>query len=179
QAVLEDLLVALLLLLLALGIVDSALAADEGRRRRHHRDQVKLGLAPGGHVAGIEQGLLAGLGAVVGEEYSLVHGRAALRIRRSPPRNNLYPMTTKSGSCALIPVAGHYMGKSSRGTRPRPGRQSSGIQRRTCKCLGNPWSSPRWLPPRHWRRSQPVPTRQTPCWAPFSAAASARRSAIR
>src|SRR5579862_2538269 len=73
QAVGEDLPVRLFLFLLALRVVDSALAPDEGRRRRHHRDEVQLRFRPARHLAAVEQRLLPRFRSVVRQEDALVH----------------------------------------------------------------------------------------------------------
>src|SRR5260221_3183982 len=118
QPVFEDRFEGQALLLLELAVVHIALAADKGRGRRHHGDQVEVRLALLRDLAAVEQRLLSGLGAVVGEQDSLVHGRSPLCRRKfSPLRvcNKLFFVRTSRG-------VGRYRGKGGNGTRPgRPG----------------------------------------------------------
>ena len=68
--------------LLAAGVGDAALGAEEGGRRGHDGDEEELRVPPVGDLPAIEKGLLARLGAVVGEQDPLVHG--CLRRVREP-----------------------------------------------------------------------------------------------
>jgi hypothetical protein len=74
QAVVKDAAVLLLLALLQLHVVHAAFQADEAHGRRHHGHQVQLGLAPVRQFLAVQQGRLAGIGAVVGQQDLLVHG---------------------------------------------------------------------------------------------------------
>ena len=59
-------------------VIDTAFQSDEGHHGRHHGHEHQLGPTPLGQLAAIEQGLLARLAAVVGQQDSLVHGTVPL-----------------------------------------------------------------------------------------------------
>jgi hypothetical protein len=81
QAVLEHAAVLLLLALFQFDVVDAALEADEAHGRRHDGHQVQFRLAPDGQLLAVQQGLLAGFGAVIGDQDLLVHRRAPKTCR--------------------------------------------------------------------------------------------------
>ena len=75
HALVQHRLVARLLLAVAGRAVGPGLAGDQRHRRRHHRHQVQLRLAPLADLLAVEQRALPRFGAVIGQHDGLVHGR--------------------------------------------------------------------------------------------------------